>query len=275
MKDKTNKELDCQMALDQLTLLLENADVSQNDLTELVEKYPGCEGVIDNQYKLWHDLGSLPMPSPSPEMRTNFYQALHTFTTENNPKKASFTSIIRDINLWINDWSVGTKWAMVASVFILGLLAGKFLIPGKSLPSPLTDQLVSASEQPETMTVMYNTANNTVDRLKSVQASKNLAHPNEKVLLALNQALLTDPNINVRLSAIESLVHFADHSSVREYLIKAIPKQNEPLVQIALADAMLLLQESGSQKAWEELLKSDNVESDVKMHLEKSLKQLY
>ena len=275
MKGKKHLTNNCDLALDQLMVLIEQQDISQNNLDNLIEKHPGCQEVIYSQYQLWCDLSALPMPSPSPEMRSNFYEALHAYKAENKTEKASFNTIIRNINAWVNDWSVGTKWAMVASVFLIGLLTGKFLIPGSELPRTLSDQLVNTSEQPEILTAMYSTASNTVDRLKSVQESKHLSHPNEKILLALNQALLTDPNINVRLSAIESLVHFADHPSVREYLIKAIPKQKEPLVQIGLADAMLLLQERGSKKAWEELLGSDNVETEVKMHLERSLKKLY
>jgi hypothetical protein len=111
-------------------------------------------------------------------------------------------------------------------------------------------------------------------RLKQVQEVKDLKSPDERIFEVLNNVLLYDPNTNVRLSAIESLLFFADAPKVREYLIEAIPHQESPLVQIALADAMLRLHEKNSHEQWEKLFESDQIEMEVKKHLRETLEPL-
>jgi hypothetical protein len=100
---------------------------------------------------------------------------------------------------------------------------------------------------------------------------KELPQLNRKIIEALNQALLKDPNINVRLSAIEAMLHFADHPQVRQNLIEAIPYQTSPIVQLTLAEVMIELQETKSKEAWNKLLKEGHVEEDIKKQLKETL----
>ena len=78
----------------------------------------------------------------------------------------------------------------------------------------------------------------------------------------------------MRLSAVESLVYFSDDPDVMEILIKAIPKQTSPIVQLELAEVMVQLEEKRSSGAWKELLESGDLELNVKMQLEESLEVL-
>jgi Tfp pilus assembly protein PilF len=57
-------------------------------------------------------------------------------------------------------------------------------------------------------------------------------------------------------------------------LIKAIPQQESPLVQLALAEAMMKLQEKDSADEWRKLLSSDHVEVDVRHNLEETLETI-
>jgi len=86
--------------------------------------------------------------------------------------------------------------------------------------------------------------------------------------------ILNDPNVNVRLSAIETMVLFSDMPEARTYLIEAIPHQRSSIVQLELADVMIMLEEKESADEWQELLESDMLESDAKIHLEESLKTI-
>jgi len=55
---------------------------------------------------------------------------------------------------------------------------------------------------------------------------------NQRVIKALFTTLNSDPNINVRLVAIESLAKYAETPEVRMELVKSIELQDAPLVQI-------------------------------------------
>jgi hypothetical protein len=80
--------------------------------------------------------------------------------------------------------------------------------------------------------------------------------------------------VNVRLVTVETLSQLASYASVREGLIQAIPQQESPLVQIALADVMVNLQEKRSVSALQRLLKQENLNASVKDKLEQSVKVL-
>ena len=272
-EDRKGKQ-DCDFAIAQLIQQLENPDFLSEDFENWVAKYPLCRDTLIEQYSLWTDMGKMYMPRPSEHMRANFYEALGTFSQEESQPRGLFHHFTGSLNLWLDSLSPSSRWALVAGVFLIGLAFGNYILPNRGMKSSFQNQISFNSDSPEMLAAIYNMEESTVDRLKSVQASKDVTNPDEKILQALNQALLSDPNINVRLSAVESLVHFANHPKVREYLIKAIPKQSEPLVQIALADAMLLLQETRSQAALNQLLNSDNVDTEVKIHLKHSLKTL-
>ncbi len=77
------------------------------------------------------------------------------------------------------------------------------------------------------------------DRLRGVSFGARLDHPDRPVVAALVDAVVRDPNVNVRLAAIDALAPVATDPMVREALIRALPHQDAPTVQIALADLLL------------------------------------
>ena len=74
------------------------------------------------------------------------------------------------------------------------------------------------------------------ERLRGVSWSSQVPQPEEAVLSALLQTLNSDPNVNVRLAALEALQKFSSIHEVRQGLLHALEKQKSPLVQIMLID---------------------------------------
>ncbi len=70
------------------------------------------------------------------------------------------------------------------------------------------------------------------------------------------------PNVNVRLTTLEALTHFARDPVVREGLIQSILQQESPLVQAALADVMLKLQEKRAIQPFKKLLQQKDLNGD-------------
>lgn len=86
--------------------------------------------------------------------------------------------------------------------------------------------------------------------------------------------ILGDPNVNVRLSAIEAMLHFSDKPKVRMLLIKALTYQESAIVQLSLAEVIIKLQENGPDEEIRKLLESDQLDLEVKMHLKETLSQI-
>jgi hypothetical protein len=71
-------------------------------------------------------------------------------------------------------------------------------------------------------------------RISSISAVASLEKPDTAVFQALVGILNQDPNINVRLAALESLSHFYETGDIKKTLIAALASQQDPLVRISL-----------------------------------------
>jgi HEAT repeat protein len=91
------------------------------------------------------------------------------------------------------------------------------------------------------------------------------------VTSALIQTLNNDSNVNVRLAALEALKPYAQNSNIREQLVRSIPKQESPLVQVSLAELMAALQEKSSVKELQKILHDDNTPVDVKKKIQETI----
>ena len=269
MNERQDQMKICEEATGQLTILLEEG-ISRVDFEIWVRQYPECAELLMVQFKTWEELALISVPEPNTRMHARFYKSLSEIRFQQSPSiwqrwNATF-------NRWINLLNPTMKWSLLAAVFIFGIFSGYFLIPVKA---PMDQGFVNSFEDQNIILTEWQNQESVGARLKQVQEVKDLKSPDERIFEALNNVLLHDPNTNVRLSAIESLLFFAEAPKVREYLIEAIPYQDSPLVQIALADAMLRLHEKRSSKQWEQLFGSDQIEMEVKMYVRETLEPLF
>ena len=87
------------------------------------------------------------------------------------------------------------------------------------------------------------------------------------MVAALFTRLLEDPNVNVRLAALEALRPTANRADHRGRLVAAVSRQESPLVALSLID---LLIESGTPAArhdLEQLLANDQLDPVVRGYL--------
>jgi HEAT repeat protein len=112
------------------------------------------------------------------------------------------------------------------------------------------------------------------ERLRAVSYTKDIDDANTHVIDALLMTLNNDPNVNVRLVTLEALSGLAHDARVREGLVQSLTRQESPLVQVALADVMVKLQEKRSIKPLKKMLQQQGINDLVKTKLEKTIRQL-
>ena len=96
-----------------------------------------------------------------------------------------------------------------------------------------------------------------------------------QVVEALLATLNNDPNVNVRLMTLEALAQVAvRNASVREGLVHSIMEQESPLVQAALADVMLKLQEKRSVQPFRKLLQQKDLNVQIRTKIEQTITKL-
>ena len=259
--------------IEQLMTFLENAStpVKQEELETFLRKNPECRQAWEEIKELWQAMDLHIVPEPLAGHRERFLEKLTAFeTTAEVPEREKNTKTPLPVSLWLwqNRVFRAATWTLL---FISGLGLGYWMNNGNSSDQQL-DSLQSEVHQMREM-LMLNMLKqpSAVDRLKAVSLSTQLSHADTTVISALLQTVNHDPNTNVRLVAIEALLQFIDHPEVRSGLIRAIPNQDSPLVQLALAESMVAMKEKQSIHAFKELLESKSIDTEVREQLEESL----
>jgi hypothetical protein len=112
------------------------------------------------------------------------------------------------------------------------------------------------------------------ERIKGVTWTGTLDRPSGEVVSALLDALMHDPNVNVRLSTIDALERFASREDVRRGTIEAVESQPSPLVQIALIDFMVKTNERESADTLRRLAMDPQANDAVRARAAWGLQQL-
>lgn len=221
-------------------------------------------------------LGALPMPTPSEHLRSNFYQMLaaEKIKSKNDFKVAGW--LAARITKLQQEFTWG-QLAYSLIVLALGITLGIRFKPEPNL-NPANEQLIAlTTEMQQVKKVMLLTLleqPSATDRLKAVNLTAGMDQADDKIIAALLQTLNTDPSVNVRLAAIEALYQHAGNPVARAGLVSAITRQDSPLVQLALADVVVAMQDKNAVQQLKNLLKQKNLNEAVKTKVQESIQVL-
>lgn len=237
-----------------------------------------CRQELAVTRQVWQLMGAVPTPEPGPAMRTRFYTMLNSFDQAEQ-------AVEKRTRLSWPDW-LGQLWTpqlagRLAFGFLLlslGLVAGYWL-PQQSASEVAYQQRIDTlstqvQEMREMMMLSLLENPSATERLRAVSYTKDLNDANGRVIDALLTTLNNDPNVNVRLVTLEALAELADDPRAREGLVQSLTKQESPLVQVALADVMVKLQEKRSLKPLRQILQQDGVNDLVKSKIEQTIREL-
>jgi hypothetical protein len=163
--------------------------------------------------------------------------------------------------------------AIAAGLLVCGFMIGYLLQSpsGKAEVVQLTEQV---SDLKEMMMLSLLEKESATQRLKAVSLTSEMEQVSDKVTDALFVTLNSDENVNVRLAALEALKPYVKSDKVRSGLVAAISKQDSPLVQIALADLMVKIQEKKSVEALRKILEKEDTPKEVKSKISESIEVL-
>ena len=231
-------------------------------------------GVVDEQElkELAFMYGKLPEKTvevPSDRMRNRFYGALAA-----EQQKSAGPDFSEQLANWWQVLSFGNLWGQLAYgilLLVLGIGVGYWLRPTERYENQLSELSNEVQQMRELMILSMLEQSSPTERLKAVNMGFDLPEADARVINALLNTLNHDPNVNVRLAAVEALRQHAGQPTVRQGLIESINKQNSPIVQIALADLMVELQEKKAVEPMKKLLEEDSMDEAVRQKIEKSI----
>lgn len=233
-----------------------------------------CRKEIEDLTLIWNKLGVLEEELPSPHLRSRFYSSLENYKEQWDKTRHASNS---RMGAWFQGWwpkKPVVQFALSCSLLIIGLLAGNIT---RAIPFRKGDNAIMRREvdiMRHTLAVSLMDQSSPTDRLKGVNLTYSMNNPEPELINALLDTLDTDPNISVRLAAVDALYLFHNHPAVKEGLIQSLARQESPMVQASLIDLMVSIRERKAVEALKTLLQQENLNPDIKDRIELGLKQL-
>ncbi len=211
-------------------------------------------------------IDNLQDPEPSVQMKADFRAMLDDF-------KAAEKKKVGNGSIW--SWLLQPRLPLAYGLIILLCIGGAYLL-GRSNKQGQEIQELHAGVQQQKQTVLLAMLDNPLasERMKAVNYTSDLKEVDKRVIDALLATLNNDPNVNVRLSTLEALAALGNHPEVRTGLIKSITTQDSPIIQLAIADVMLKLQEKRSLGSFKELLKQKGLDENVRQKVKETITKL-
>lgn len=253
-------------AIDYLRKDLTKPQVQEFDA--FLEKNESFRIAFEELKNSWAILTLEEVPRPSEEMDTKFYGLL--YSEKGNSKNINEGySLLKSVFVWFRP-----QYAFGLMLLLLGLVGGYFIKQDKD---PTIVQSMEVEENLKTheklvLTLLEQPSAN--QRLDGVSEANKIGKVDDKIVDALLKTLNGDPNVNVRLAAVESLTNYIENARVRQGLVQSIPYQESPIVQVTLANLMMALQERKSVEPFKKLLEEKELDTTVKKKIESTIQSI-
>jgi len=199
-----------------------------------------CREEFERISAIWEKLGTIPEEEPRPEMAERFHVMLDDFRRSGLPA-LSPEPADRERRIFSRVFSHPLIPRLAAAVVLL--VAG-FSVGRMSGPAPEIAVLhEEMTELKSLVTASIINQNSAIERLEGLTMARQVIDPDEQFLSVLVLTLNTDPNVNVRLAAVEALANFQQNRWVRTELAESLAEQTSPLVQISLIDLLVDMRE--------------------------------
>lgn len=284
--------MNCQRARESFPELLDSrtAATAQLEARTHLAACPDCQREFSALSQTLSALDAMPAPQPTPRLRQNFYAMLEE---EKHSAESTRVAIERRQRArrtwWLWRWVLPPlgACALLLLGFMLGLRERSASSPGspddgstKSEIAALREQLARQNAQLEKMTtlvgysILQQQQNPANERLQEVLAAAQAESPSPTVIDDLIRKLTLDPSANVRLRALEVLYRHAERETVRAGVLAALPREQNPLVQIELIDFVTSTQDRNAAPLLEKMAANESAERSVRDAAKLALAQL-
>ena len=157
------------------------------------------------------------------------------------------------------------KIAAVLTLLLCSYLLGKFHQTEKAT-NAITETPEPEDQEKEMLALLNNTSAS--KRIKGVYFLEDIRNPDPEIIEALVDRMVNDENENVRLAAVEALSQFTASEDVKDVFITALSTEKAPVVQIAIIQILVKIQEKKAAAPMKDLLEKNSTEQFVKEQIE-------
>ena len=239
-----------------------------------LESCAECAAEMESLGAMWAKLGDLPSPEPSLALRARWEQTIQSLV----PQLA--VRVERKSSWWQNFWPSNPAWQMAIAglCLVAGLGAGSYLQRGavekntqRDEVAKLRDEVTSTKELVALSLMQQQSA---AERLRGVDYSTSMPSMEPQIVAELIRKVESDPNVNVRLAAIDALTKVAGSAQVRNSMQSALTQQDSPMVQAALIDYLVDAHDRNAVGSIRSLVSRTDVNPAVREHATDAVNQL-
>ncbi|HVN59323.1 MAG TPA: zf-HC2 domain-containing protein [Bacteroidales bacterium] len=233
---------------------------------EHIQSCEQCLEMVRESRKILDTIALSPMEKPDDSLRSGFYSMLDAemHHTRTHPKLFSNRQLL-------------LRAAASVAILITGALAGTFITISVRNSSE-GEKLVRLQSEVESLkrTAMFSMLRDesSSGRIQAVSYAADLPAGDDNVTAVLFTTLNSDKNVNVRLAAAYALARFCDRKSVRDSLVKSLPHQTDPIIQVTLINILVEKKERDATASIRSLISSPSTLREVKAVAESGLKVL-
>ncbi len=259
---------------------LEKAE--REKVIEHLETCAGCRNELAELGAVWRGMEALAIPAePEPVMKNRFMEVMEAYqegllAAQEHARRETAPAAAAPKHGWAGFWPQRPVWqfALAIALLLAGIVAGRLA----TLPRGENPEMAQLKGQVEGLRQLVALSmlreQSPSQRLQGVTYSVQMAQADPQVEQALLHAVTQDPNINVRLSAVEALEKYAGKPEIRRALEDAIGVQESPLVQVALVELLVHLNDTDSAPALEKVVRDPATDETVRQHAAQALQRL-
>jgi anti-sigma factor RsiW len=269
--------MNCETAREQFAgYLADDIDAAAKDaVRDHIASCASCREELEGLSAVWTRLGVIPREQPSGRLRENFYAMLEEAkraaeAKEPGRKPGRVREFLRGLPAFRKPSYV---YAFSVALLIVGAGTG-YILREAGTEGRTAALHQEVQDMRRTVALSMIDRPSASDRLEGVGWSTRLESPDRRTLQALVDTLDRDPNVNVRMAAVDALYLFRNDPGVKDSLVRSLGKQDSPLVQVALIDLLVEIRERRAAEALKKLIGEARLAPQVKQHAELGLKQI-
>lgn len=243
----------------------ELSDEKSATLKAYLETHQELRQELQADETFWDRLGKIETPDPSTAMDTRFEAALSGYLAGQARRSRN--------TFQLPEWLV-LNWKLGLTFSLVGLLVGFVFFRNPAQQSEIATLTNEVQGMKKMMMLTLIEQPGAQQRIKAVSMAQDFEEVDDKVIRVLGNTLQSDDNVNVRLAAIDALLSYWGNAAARKILVESIAYQSSPIVQSAIADAMLSLGEKNAIQEFEKLINDDEVNEAVQSKIVSTIDQL-
>ncbi len=225
---------------------------------------------------VWSQLGALPTEKPdSEEMRARFDMMIEAHGRDGNETPSP--SGWENVNSWFGRWwprQPVLQFGFALVLLVVGIAIGQYFRISSEQQQDLSQLRAELEETRQLAVLSLMQQQAASERLRGLSWSNRIDGPGNEMLVALIDTLVLDPNVNVRLAAVDALKKFGENQVVRQGTLRALMEEESPLVQAALIGFMVELEQRESMDTLRVFSEDTTLNDGVRLRASWGLEQL-